>query len=418
MVKFHYNRINQYRKMRRVTRYILRFVFFYLRITGLMPFSYNPKTRRVRTSRAITIYSIFANLLLFALVPLILFPYHQSTMIGNAQYINQLLYSVTLFVRSGAVVISFLFNWHRRCEFISVIRTFNRLHRQYFSRLKLSQEKQQQFENSIISKFIWISLTEFGSWGLTMQVYMGKGDKSDVVGMASICVLTSVLNLVVNEYYFGVLNVNLGFTLINDELLRIMHAARSASKNWKRYGHAGVYITRCCQLSDDIDELAIAHYKLRKLALRLNRMFNTQGACSILNMYLNNVATFYTIYKFIQFKTANLPLDRWGVVLLAIILCSYYADLHNFLKNMMNMLELYTKGAFIIRMLMPLQCMDIRLERSIKSFCEQIVNIPLQYNMMGMTRLDKPMIFAILSSTFSNAILIMQYDIKYSRIIK
>ncbi|XP_037811500.1 putative gustatory receptor 59d [Lucilia sericata] len=49
------------------------------------------------------------------------------------------------------------------------------------------------------------------------------------------------------------------------------------------------------------------------------------------------------------------------------------------------------------------------------NFSLQLAQFPLEFDLIGLFNMNRPMAFAILSSTISNAIVLMQYDLKYTK---
>ncbi|XP_075167407.1 putative gustatory receptor 36a [Haematobia irritans] len=176
-------------------------------------------------------------------------------------------------------------------------------------------------------------------------------------------------------------------------------------------------MTRCCELSDQLDELAHFYSDLQNLGDHLNRMYYVQGVCVILVLYMNNVCMIYMGYMMAQHEQLWPQLSQaMALCLVPIVLFFYYLDAYLFIFLILRMVDAADRPGLLLKESQPwLATLDERLEKSLQSFSLQTSAFPWNRSLLYLFDITRPMVFATLSSTMSNAIVLMQYDYKYRK---
>ncbi|XP_037941381.1 putative gustatory receptor 36a [Teleopsis dalmanni] len=407
-----YPKCVQFTRMRRLSRLVLLFSYYYSQLLGIVRFAYNIKTGAVRTTLRITLYSIWANISLVVVVVL----WHNekiNTILLNSKYLHHRIYFIMTIIRGITVVVTLIFNWTRRCKFMEVIVEFQNLRVQHFTDLPIRDELQRQFEKCIITKFYLSIFAEISLWALSLETLYSILDWSLVRSGFSMFVLTNILTVMTYHFYFGILYVSHHFRILNDELEIVMQTACMVGRRYQCQRRPGIYFTQCCELADRLDELAVAHRKLQDLTNRILNMFSLQGICVVFNMYLNNIGMFFIVYALFKSNAFILSMSIWAAILMILTVVSYYADINKFLNVMLDLLQYYQDTAAMLKLSTPTQVLDVRFEQSVEQFCLQIAQNPLEIKILGLFLFDKPMAFDIFVSTLLTAVFVMQYDYQY-----
>lgn len=229
--------------------------------------------------------------------------------------------------------------------------------------IQVSAKIQQNFEWSVILKFTYSSTAFIFMWIISI-VAMWEGINFRLFLSATvISLLTNVLNWIMNHYYFGVLFVNIHFSILNDELQLILNSTRSI-QNIEQ--HSGTFTEVCCQLSDQLDHLAMIYSKLMKLAKKFNSLYQWQAAAICLTLYLSNISMVFWLYTMLKSTEGHtLSVSSFGFTVMSIGCISYYLDLKQLIRSVINMEDGRKQSCSILRQQKSFRQLDIRLERSV-----------------------------------------------------
>ncbi|XP_065367031.1 putative gustatory receptor 59d [Calliphora vicina] len=403
--------------MKRSTRWMILLVHYISQLLGIVAFSYNYDTGKLKTTFAITLYSSLVSVLMFSSVAL-LFRIQWKPRNANGPELHFKITALMCLIRIVAVLITVLLNWSKRQEFIRSIRDFQRLRHNLLQKFVMSSKVQQYFEKSIRSKFYWGLISNIMIFVGSYDILRGIFDLESPIIITGLGAMSTVLNVIMTHYFFALLNVNALLAVVNEEVKRILNTSSQLFKLQRlKQIKPGALITTCCQLADELDVLAINHYKLQLLGERVNRLYGLQGSCVMLTLYMNNISVIYMTYMIVQHEDLSQQLGiLWTVIILSILLFFFYKDLYLFTLNMLNFGDYVQKTAGLLKSRQPwLPTLDERFEKSLKDFSVQLALFPLEMKLLGLFQFNRSMSFATFGSTISNAIVLMQYDYKYSK---
>ncbi|XP_037811497.1 putative gustatory receptor 59d [Lucilia sericata] len=402
--------------MKRTTRWMIICVYYISQLLGIVAFSYNYDSGKLKTNFIITLYSCLVSALMFSSVAL-LFRVQWKPRNANGPELHYKITAVICLVRIIAVLITVMLNWIKRKEFMRTIRDFQHLRYNLFKKYVMSVKVQCYFEKSIRAKFYWGFISNIITFYGSFDVLRGIFDLESPLIITGLGAMSTVLNVIMTHHFFALLNVNALLAVVNEEVRRILNTSSVLFKlqRLKRI-KPGALITSCCNLADELDDLAVNQYKLQRIGERVQRIYDWQGACITLTVYMNNINILYMGYMIVQHEKLSELSMLWTLIILSILLFFFYMDLHLFMVNMLNFCDNVQRTADLLKNRQPwLPTLDERFEKSLKDFSIQLALFPLEMKLLGLFQFSRSMSFATFGSTISNAIVLMQYDYKYSK---
>ncbi|KAI8123755.1 putative gustatory receptor 59d [Lucilia cuprina] len=288
--------------MKRSTRWMIVFVYYISQLVGMLAFSYDFDTGVTKTTFLITFYSCLISFLMFCSLPL-LTRIQWKPRNANGPELHFKITALISLIRILAILLT----------------DFQHLRKDLLNKFVMSKKVEQNFEKAIIYKgFYWV-------------------------------------------------NINALLAVINEELKKILNTSMQLFKLQRaKQIKPGVFTTTCCKLADKLDILAINQYNLQNIGVRVNSMYELQGACIVLTMYMNNISVIYMGYMLVQHEQLS---QDYGIIVLFLIpisLLFYYMDLKIFIINMLNFGDLIKTTANLLQNRQPcLPSLDVRFEKII-----------------------------------------------------
>uniref|UniRef100_A0A454A0Q5 Gustatory receptor n=1 Tax=Stomoxys calcitrans TaxID=35570 RepID=A0A454A0Q5_STOCA len=399
--------------MRRTTVWMVALCYYLSQILGIMPFCYDYGKGEIYTSTSVTVYSAVLSMTWFGLIPMMLrIDFHSPNSISHDLHLK--ISAVICLVRFTAVLASVISQWFKRGQLMATLNKFHHIREQFVSKWPLHTKVEQNLEHAIRSKFLWGFVANVGLFlGSTefLRVELKLQNPWEFILLAIMC---NILNMVILHFYFCVIHVNALLEAINNEVKQILRDSKNLC-HLRRLGYipTAALERKSALLAENLYELANIQFELQRLTYRLNDVYDVQCACTMLTMYMNNVAVFYMFYMVMQHAYILKVYGLDTFVLMLISLTFYYMDLKVFMDSLWNYIGHVEETGEILKQLQPCMLTKYRkLEESFKNFSLQLAKFPVEMKLVGLFKFDRSMAFSIFGSTISNAIVLIQYDYK------
>lgn len=281
--------------------------------------------------------------------------------------LHQKLYILMALIRLAGIVLSIVFNWIKRQEFIDNLNDLQNFREHFLKKYKMLKKYEKFFETEILKKLFWSSVCETLMASGTMQVlYDNFGVRNPWI-LTVLGLISTVLNLVICHYYFISLNVEILFSIIIDELKIILNSVGDIIRmQYAKYIGPGALMTLCCQYSDKLDDLAQAHRELQIIGDRINKMYYVQGVCVMLVLYMNNVCVLYMGYLMAHHEKIWPQLGETISYVMPLALLFYYIDSYLLIYLILRSTDKIAAPQELLKERQPwLPTLDRRLERSV-----------------------------------------------------
>lgn len=339
-----------------VVRSILRFAYRYSRFLGVINFEINVRTGHARITRRAKIIAMLANAVIICLIPFHCRSKFMQTLWQSAGLMHEYLILVVVGMRLGCIVVTLLSRWGQRHQLVRLVNTFRQL------TLRRPQVI-SMWPSGVLRKVISVGLSESVQfiWGF-LSIY-NVMTWSFCTSLLVLSTMTSLMNVIISHYYFGLLNVHYQYRLLNQELRALLDETRALQ--WEP--RSGARMTKCCCLADRLEVIAQTQMNLQMLVKRTADIFGIQGFCVSVSSYISIVGTIY--YTYTTYKrgfSQNWNPAYFGLITLNVI--AYLADVSISLNNiyyvhehhaeLLRLLEQYTTFA---------PGLDSRLEKVVSS---------------------------------------------------
>ncbi|XP_068147538.1 putative gustatory receptor 59d [Drosophila tropicalis] len=311
--------------------------------------------------------------MIFSLLPMqYLFGERIRSVLLNPNYLHQYVFLGVGIVRVSGVFITILFRWRERQELVKLV---NALYQLYVKRPHV----ERLYRRGVLNKFLFALLSEL----LQMFIMLSAVGERLTFGIGLqlyiMSIITAILNVIVTQYYFAMLNIHGHYILLIEELRNILDAVLQLNPHGM-----GVFITKCCCLADQMDNIAERQSQLQELIKRISKVFGAQYFCINLTYFLTNVATVYFTVMGFRLNRYS-PTSNWTVGLFLPCLLFYHLDQY---ITVLVLLYIEDAHAVVVRLLqsrtsLPLG-LDERLELTFESFQLQLVRNPFEINCLGL----------------------------------
>ncbi|XP_043069728.1 putative gustatory receptor 36a [Drosophila bipectinata] len=376
--------------------WLLKFVYFYGFLVGISNFEIDWSTRRVFTTKRSTIFAVTHNVLCVML----LFNYWQlfqkfSSFFGQANSLHKFL----IILMSGLKVV-FVIRWRLRRKLMRIMR---RLFRLYVT----SSHTKKMAGMAILIKILNVCFAD------CMQIAMGVSTLSHhgsapVLGISLQYSMIFLMTVATTQYYLIMLFIRIQYATLNSELRCLIEETRTLSYRSRR---KGAFMTKCCDLSDRLDDLAKRQDEIQSIVIRISKEFGVQGLLVYTGYYINSIITIYMTYSLLRngFESQGVSLSM--LIFLYIWSFFYYADA---LRNLFVVLGIQNEHKALIRTLEERTGfppgLDIRLELSFENFQFQLIRNPFTMSVMNIIPIDHRFTTSMFASLFMNSICLIQYD--------
>ncbi|XP_017086566.1 putative gustatory receptor 36c [Drosophila eugracilis] len=383
---------------------ILSLLYYYGHLVGLSNFEFDWNTGRVFTAKWSTLYAIAIDSIIF-----ILYIYHwtgntniANVIFGKANKLHEYVVVIMAGMRIATGLFTVIHRWYQRKRLMDLTKQVLRI---YISRPQVKRI----YRKGILIKFISGSVTDLLQAAFILNV-MGQVDSQFFLGMALQFWMAAILNLAISQHYLIILFVRAQFRLLNSELRQVIAEAMELSWNPPR---PGAFMTRCCYLSDKLEDIAKIQSQLHKIVNQLEETFGIQGALVYAGYYLSSVSTIYLTYSTLKhgYASMNMTLTAW---ILSCFWCFfYYLDGMLNLSVMINVLEDHKEMLHLLEQrTLFAPGLDVRLEESFESLTLQLIRNPLKIDVMKFYEVDRSSTMAMFGNLITHSIFLIQYDME------
>ncbi|XP_013116150.2 putative gustatory receptor 59c [Stomoxys calcitrans] len=349
--------------MRRSTQWMIRASYITSVLFGVTSLCYVENTGEVYTKPLVTIYSALANMAMLALVP------HFLHLDYNAHSLPVLTNSLIFVLKAVGSIITVIINWTNREVFVKTLNDLASIRCKFMRRWPLSDKIKEKFETILRRKLLLGFITLAAIMLSSIEYIQTQLKIESFYAILPAIMVNCIINMVIMNYFLCITHLNVLLWAINEELEKIL---KSTYQLWhlRIMGQIGLgtWITQCCRLSDNLDELAVAQHHLHLLGNRINRMYDTQTACVLVMVYLNNLSMIYMSYPTTQKAKLFDEFSSWALVVMPILMILYYIDLVFFVRGMIEFEESFIATSKLLRerkLLYP--ALDVRLEESVST---------------------------------------------------
>ncbi|KAH8366395.1 hypothetical protein KR084_004037 [Drosophila pseudotakahashii] len=384
---------------------VLKAVYYYGHLIGFGNFEIDWRTGRAFTSLRSNIYAITSNLSIFIVLVWQIFEQTDpNVFFGNA---NKLLLAVIIVLvglrKHFSGFLTVLNRWRQRAKFIRLVRKVLRLF------LEKPQVK-RMCRWGILIKFITAIVTDLLQVAITWNS-VGRVGCNQFIGMTVQFWMSTIINLAISQHYLVTLFVRAYYHLLNTELRQVMNESRLLSYLPLR---KGAFMTRCCSLADQVDNIAKLQNQLQSIMTELNAVAGVQGLMVYGGYYIFSIATFYLMYSILRNGLENLQLTVDAAILAFAWSFLYYLDAMINLFTIFNLLDDHKEMIRILeeRTLFA-SGLDVRLEESFESFQLQVIRNPFEIEVMEILSITRSSTSAMYGSLITHTIFLIQFDLEY-----
>uniref|UniRef100_A0A6P4FG38 Gustatory receptor 36a n=1 Tax=Drosophila rhopaloa TaxID=1041015 RepID=A0A6P4FG38_DRORH len=145
-----------------------------------------------------------------------------------------------------------------------------------------------------------------------------------------------ILNLAMSQNSLLMLFVRAQYHVVHTELRKVMEKSRSLSKLPRR---RAFIMSRCCDLADQVDDIAKRRSQLQSIISQLAEVSGIQWVMVFCDNYLWSVYFFYQIYTFFKYGQVNMNSTANNFILDFTACFFYYLDVYINLSIMRNVLN-------------------------------------------------------------------------------
>ncbi|KAH8249433.1 hypothetical protein KR032_009560, partial [Drosophila birchii] len=381
---------------------LLRAGYYYSHAIGVNNFELDWRTGRVFKSTRSTLYTMATNIIVAILIGL--------AFIGKAKFIdfdrfNKLyeyfsIIATKLRITAGLAI---LFNqWRYQHQLIILARKV----------IKICLARPQ-----IIRIYSWRILCKFLN-GFTLNIfpfiitfaYIGYKDFKVFPAMFLHLWVSAIINLATTQYFLVMLCVRAQYNLLNAELKQVIGESKYLSYNPSR---KGAFMTRCCTLADQVDDIAKLQDNLQSIVSQLDAIFGVQKMVMYCSFYVYSVVTSYSVYNLIKHDTNNLGMNvtdiflcsTWSIIFLVDAIHNLFMEFHvqDGHQDMIRLLDertLFASG------------LDARLEESFEILQLQLIRNPFKLNVFQLFTINRGFTYAMFASIVLHSIYLVQYDLE------
>ncbi|XP_016993858.2 putative gustatory receptor 36a [Drosophila takahashii] len=384
--------------------WLLKAFYYYGHLIGLGNFEINWRTGRVLTTPRSTIYAIVVNVLIFiVLVAQLSKRTDPNVFFGKTNKLHHYVIVVMVALRIASGLSTVLNRWRQRAKLMRLARKV----------LRLFEEKPQVKGMSrwgILIKVIISTVTDLVQIAIAWDA-VGRLDSNQSVGMTLNFWMSAIINLAISQHYLVALFVRAYYHLLNTELRQVIDESRKLSYLPFRKGS---FMTRCCSLADQVDNIARLQSELQSIVTQLNEVVGIQGLMVYSGYYIFSIATSYLTYSVLKNGPENLQLSIPAVILAFSWCFFFYLDA---MINLFIMLNLQDDHKVMLCLLeertLFASRLDVRLEESFESIQLQLIRNPFKIEILKLFCIDRSSTTAMFGSLITNSIFLIQYDMEY-----
>lgn len=205
--------------------------------------------------------------------------------------------------------------WRHQSQFIILTRTALRLVLARPQVIRISRTR-------ILVKFLNGAVADIFQLAIGFETVRRAGAAS-FLEMGLQFWVSAILNLAIAQHFLMMHFVRAHYQLLNMELRQVVEASRDLSYNPPR---TGAFMTRCCSLADQLEDLARQQSQLQSIVTQLDEVIGVQVLMAYAGYYVSAVATVYTAYGMIKYDIMNQVVTLRDIILSFAWCFFYYMD--------------------------------------------------------------------------------------------
>ncbi|XP_017018782.1 putative gustatory receptor 59c [Drosophila kikkawai] len=384
---------------------ILRFVYWYGRLVGVINFEVDLRTKKARITRRATICAAIHNGILISLLYVQKFNDGSIRLAwNNAKFLHEYFFLLITLVRHWAVLFILCSRWLRRCR---ILKLWNELARM----VRETPEVMRLYRRGIFLKFVISFLSDSMHTILDFSAQRKKLTLSLALNLFVWYTFATILNVTVGLYYLSILQVHGHYVLLHEDIKKLIGEAQRVSCIRNRRG--GVFATKCCSLADELELLAQRQAKLQGLLFEMWTLFQVQTLGMSLVYYLSTMGTIYYAFCSVLYNTTGLGSTYLGLLLIALSTVFFYAD--NFITLNIGFLirdEVDKIHRVLAERTLFCQELDERLEAAFDSFELQLARAPCEFYIFGLYKVERGTFMAMINSVITHSIVLVQWELQ------
>ncbi|EDW10509.1 uncharacterized protein Dmoj_GI21134 [Drosophila mojavensis] len=380
---------------------LLRFVYYYSMLMGMLNFGIDWPTGRALITRRVSIYAAVVNVITICSLPWLCGTQVIDSLWPRTEHLHDYLYVAIQGGRVLCVCVTLVDRWSHRQRFMRLVNAFQRLAQQ-------KPRVKRMWRRGIISKVLTVFLIDLLQTIVLLQRIYEKFTVALVLTVLVVHTLSVLVNLIISQYYFGLLNIYAHYILLKLELRSVLAEVRRLEFEYRK----GVFAITCCALADKLEAIAATQSQLQKLLQILTSCFGLQTVLITISYYMAGVGMIYLTFCEV---TGDIRLD-WNVsnlVLLSFNFVCYFADIYISVNIMYSLLDAHAEMLGLLSestILAP--GLDRRLASVFDSFQLQLAWNPLKFSVLGLYNMEKSKSVTLASSVVTSSLVLIQNDFK------
>ncbi|KAH8412526.1 hypothetical protein KR009_002757 [Drosophila setifemur] len=383
--------------------WLLRTIYFYGHFICVSNFEIDWNAGRVFKSRRSTLYPLSLSFLIVILLVVDLSGRTKYNVVFvKSNLLQEYVVVAILGLRITAGVATLHNRWRQRNQMMQLVRSMIRL---YAARPQVKR----MIRWSVLFKVILCFITVISQVAILLGP-AGRVAPRQVLRMFLQFFVSAITSLSIGQYIIVILFVRANYMLLNTELGKVIAESKELSYHSPRNG---AFMTRCCHLADQLDNIARLQSELQFLMDRLGEVFGIQGLIVYVEYYITSVAANYLAYSIVRHGYGKLGMNFRSMILAFSWGLFYYLDAlfnsiiilrtHDDHQQMVSLLEertLFAPG------------LDVRLEESFENIQIQLIRNPFKMRIMNLFSVDRSSTTALAVSIFTNWIYLIQYEME------
>ncbi|XP_043064820.1 putative gustatory receptor 36a [Drosophila ficusphila] len=384
--------------------WLLKVVYLYGHLIGVRNFEFDWRTGRVYKSIRSTFYASGIHAIILISLAMMTFRHLNIWMIfGKSNMLLKYVLTLVFGLRILAGLSTVLIRWPQRTLMMQFARTVLRLFLQRPQVMQMSRW-------GVLFKIIITSVTDLLQV-ISIWIAWDRRRSDQTLGIFLQYWMSAIVNLAIAEHYLAILFVRAYYNLLNTELRQVMEECQKLSNHPQR---RGAFMTRCCDLADQLDDIAQLQSELISMVTQLGEALGIQGLMVYGGYYIFSIATVYLSYSIFKTGYDNLDMTVTSMILTFIWCSFYYLDA---LLNLFITLNLLDDHKDIKRLLeertLFASRLDIRLEESFDRMQLQLIQNPLKTDILKTFSITRESSMAMLGSVIMHSIILIQFDLEF-----
>ncbi|XP_070065631.1 putative gustatory receptor 59d [Drosophila virilis] len=383
--------------------FLLRLNYFYGRFIGVINFEIDMETGKAWISRKATIYAAIVNTLIFGMVPLLINSQIWKVLLVQANRLHEHVFLVMMCMRISCVFVTLLSRWWQRQRIVDLVCSYHRLSVRQPQLMRLTR-------NGFILKVISGTLTEGIHVALGLYGLHDSLTPRMALSVFPLYVLMGLLNFILAQFYFALLNIHGHYLLINQDLRSIL-----AETHLLEMDHCQrLRQLKSLALATRLNSLARFQSQLQSLVERMTKIFGLQTLCMCKIFTITMISGVYYIFSAFKYGNLNINWSSWYNLLVLCGVISYIVDSYVTHSITSYLQDRHAETVELVAQYSTFaQSLDERLVIAFESFQIQLTRNPLKLSVMGLFNLDRRNAITMLGSMISYSLILIQYDIKY-----